>query len=1285
MNGKTLALGIAIGWIVCGVAWAESAAGDTAELGNEVLERSGISRGVCVVLGGADTDLLLALVDTGRLLVHVLDPDDSAVKALRKAASRRGLALDRFVAEAASLGELPHADNVVDLVVAVDPGPDLLDRLEAAEVLRALRPRGKAVLFVAQGRAGAASSSRLRQWASGVAQVDQDAGGTWAVLEKPALEGAADWSHWEHAPDNNAVSEDAEIKAPYVTQYLARPYYIAMPAVTTAAGGRTFVAMGHIAHHRREEAWLNTILARNGYNGTELWRKRLPDGYLVHRSAFVATDDVFYMIAPDGEGCVMLEPETGDPIDRFRVPEARGEWKWMALHDGVLYALVGKRKDPAETTVVRSLYTAWSWGELSRGYYRQPHIPWGFGETIVAYDLKRREALWIHEEPSSVDSRAMALGGGGVFFYAPDARLACLDAGTGAVVWTNDAPEVRELIEQPGRGLGSTPGFRTTCCAVYTPKGLFYQAQTRQNVVAVSVDDGRLMWHRKKTTNNPNVIYLDGHILVGIGPEGNTLEIDPETGETIRDLGFRKRSCARLTATSDSLFCRGWPEGLTRYDRTNDSMLFNGALRPSCNDGVIGANGLLYLGPWLCDCNLSLMGTIALCSARDYTPRPARERLEIFADDPARVAAFDVADVDWAAYRGGNARTGSAAVAVSSPIQPMWRWQPDHAYAPTAPVAAGGLVLVAGDDGLVRALEADTGRLAWVFATAGAILQPPTLWHGRAYVGSGDGCVYALEAASGRLLWRFRAAPVERRIMTYGTLASTWPVNSGVLVEDGVAYFAAGIIDYDGTYVYAVDAQTGELKWQNSSTGHLDETLRKGVSAQGNLTILDGALWMAGGNVVASVRYALDTGEYLGPAPADGSPQTNRGEEVGVLGGEAVVYGGRLRYSAQENVVNPGRFAIAQVSGSRDSGKTLSLAMGRSVPAWDDDLMVAVPQREAPPVAYAAPDLLRRLDTAKNGDLKVRPVWTARQLAGSQTLALAVASDAVVAACTTPRHRNLTPRWRVCLLDRSNGHVACDYDLGQPIRPNGLAIDRDGRVLVAMADGGLRCFGGRRVFQSYLLGLVGLAETDEGRQQAVNRIWRALHAVHDDEGRAFLIAGLEELGVDVFGAARGNGAVTDWRLLGPVPWDDQHPMDKEFVREPKVNLNRSVRVGDAQLSWDRYTTVDPNGMVDLAAVLGAHESEAVYAYAAIELPEQDDLLLKVGSNDGFKCWFNNQEVGRFDGGRTYRPDQDTLQVRGKAGLNSLLLKVTQMGGGWALGVRLTDTEGKPLAVTCATP
>ena len=71
------------------------------------------------------------------------------------------------------------------------------------------------------------------------------------------------------------------------------------------------------------------------------------------------------------------------------------------------------------------------------------------------------------------------------------------------------------LIEQPGRGLVSTPGFRSGCLTVATPEALIIQGQTRMNVVAVSTNDGSLLWTKKKFTNNPNAIYLDGKVVAG--------------------------------------------------------------------------------------------------------------------------------------------------------------------------------------------------------------------------------------------------------------------------------------------------------------------------------------------------------------------------------------------------------------------------------------------------------------------------------------------------------------------------------------------------------------------------------------------------------------------------------------------------------------------------------------------------------------------------------------------------------------------------------------------------
>ena len=72
-----------------------------------------------------------------------------------------------------------------------------------------------------------------------------------------------------------------------------------------------------------------------------------------------------------------------------------------------------------------------------------------------------------------------------------------------------------------------------------------------------------------------------------------------------------------------------------------------------------------------------------------------------------------------------------------------------------------------------------------------------------------------------------------------------------------VPYAAAGIAHYDGTYVYALDAITGEVKWCNDSSGSLSEQVDCGVSLQGELYIADGELRFLGGGKYEIARYDL--------------------------------------------------------------------------------------------------------------------------------------------------------------------------------------------------------------------------------------------------------------------------------------------------------------------------------------------------------------------------------------------------------------------------------------------
>jgi hypothetical protein len=112
-------------------------------------------------------------------------------------------------------------------------------------------------------------------------------------------------------------------------------------------------------------------------------------------------------------------------------------------------------------------------------------------------------------------------------------------------------------------------------------------------------------------------------------------------------------------------------------------------------------------------------------------------------------------------------------------------------------------------------------------------------------------------------LWRFRAAPAERKIPVYQQLLSTWPVASGVLVDRGVAYCAAGINNYDGTHVYALDAASGAIKWQNNHAGAAGPYPDAGAGAQGDLLLESGKLYLAGGSAASPVVFDIANGTCL--------------------------------------------------------------------------------------------------------------------------------------------------------------------------------------------------------------------------------------------------------------------------------------------------------------------------------------------------------------------------------------------------------------------------------------
>jgi outer membrane protein assembly factor BamB len=723
----------------------------------------------------------------------------------------------------------------------------------------------------------------------------------------------------------------------------------------------------------------------------------------------------------------------------------------MGLENGVLYALIGQQERKDSTTRWRRELHGWPWDRVSRGF-NQPEHPWGFGRNVLAIDPKTKKVLWGHREDEPIDSRAMCMKNGRIYIFRFAAFLACLDAKTGNVLWRKTPDNAPKLFESLGTYLNRQDwrtNWRTTCYLKCSDKALFFAGPPIGKLLAVSTEDGSILWENPYG-NFQLVLREDG--LYGISGQIDkhpSKKFDPVTGQVLAEIDKSRRACTRPTGSADAIFFLA-QGGSVRLDLVSRRPEWISPMRPSCHDGVTIANGLLYWWPSVCDCQLTLYGVTCLGPAGDFDFTPSAgesQRLQKRTEDLIKVASLPDSPANWPTFRAGNTCSATTVAAIPDSSQLLWRFRPKTspiptAPLPTAPVTVGGLVFVSGPDGIVRALDAVTGRLRWKAYTGGAVRFPPTIWEGRALVGSGDGWVYAFEAQTGQPLWRFRAAAAERKIPVYGLLMSTWPAASGVLVEDGVAYVAAGIVNYDGTYVYALDAATGQIKWHNNTSGHLDRQARTGVSVQGHLLLHNDKLYLASGSSISPAIYDIADGKCLNdPAPlANCTSQSPRGWELSLLADQVIACGRPFYAHPKYDVFDDTVFNKVFLASS--SGRDIVWASTQRI---SKVLCFAHIDRELLNERMGQPHNRFNVDWRRL-DIPDKPLWG---YDCKESLALAVCSNAVVVA----------KKSEIVALNIKDGSILWSQPVPSVPVPWGLTVDRDGRIVVALEDGQVLCFG----------------------------------------------------------------------------------------------------------------------------------------------------------------------------------------------------------------------------------
>lgn len=122
----------------------------------------------------------------------------------------------------------------------------------------------------------------------------------------------------------------------------------------------------------------------------------------------------------------------------------------------------------------------------------------------------------------------------------------------------------------------------------------------------------------------------------------------------------------------------------------------------------------------------------------------------------------------------------------------------DKTY-PNSPRVVGNVVLFAGRNGLVQALDVDSGAVKWTRQLEGRSSTPPTPIDGGVYVGSGKNAIYRLNPSTGA---------IERELALPGTAyGNPTPTENGIVVP------------VNENTVVSVDRELTAIRWQRSGKG----------------------------------------------------------------------------------------------------------------------------------------------------------------------------------------------------------------------------------------------------------------------------------------------------------------------------------------------------------------------------------------------------------------------------------------------------------------------------------
>lgn len=591
----------------------------------QIVQRTGITRGYCLVLGCGTGRLAWELAQRTELQICGIEPDLQKVQAARRALAAAGLYGARVTVEHGELAAVPFSEYFANLVVSETALVSGQLPAGAQEAFRMLKPCGGTICIgqpaAAGGKLPPLPPAALRSWlaAAGIdgGRVSEE-NGAWLDFQRGPLPGAGSWTHQYAEPGNTTCSDDQLLRAPLGLLWYGNPGPTQMAerhlraAAPLAINGRMFVLGEGTAE--RAGTGDNSVMAYDAYNGLPLWERKIRGALRVtvtHDAGNSAVNGDSLFVAVDDQ-CLRLDAATGETRFSYKVPPAGDEtprrWGYVAVIGDVLYGSRTAQGRTADCVFALDLATGTLRWKHEGQQIGQGSIAIGDGRFYFASpnvtEEQRGEALndqlkQVHRLSDAERAELLKK-----FEAAAVYRVVALDALTGERLWEKPI----EITGASGGNYWCSLGsiyqddvlvlFGVFLDGHYWTQFLAGQFESRR-VVAVSGTDGNVLWDQQ-------IGYRVRPVVVGDTLHAEPWAFDLRTGQqrtrvhpvTGRDEAWQfarpGHHCGCPAASPHMLLFRSYTLGW--YDLENDfGTQHFGAQRPGCWINFIPANGLLMV------------------------------------------------------------------------------------------------------------------------------------------------------------------------------------------------------------------------------------------------------------------------------------------------------------------------------------------------------------------------------------------------------------------------------------------------------------------------------------------------------------------------------------------------------------------------------------------------------------------------------------------------------------------------------------------------------------------